>query len=37
MLTVVTPAAAAGTPRATLRNPDGETISFDAAFLANQF
>ena len=34
-LTVVTPALAAGTQRVTITNPDGETISLDAAFLAN--
>jgi hypothetical protein len=34
-LTVVKPAVAAGTQRLTVTNPDGETISLDAAFLAN--
>lgn len=36
-LTVVTPAVAAGSQRVTITNPDGETISWDAAFLANWF
>jgi IPT/TIG domain len=34
-LTVVTPALPAGAQRLTITNPDGQTISFDAAFLAN--
>ncbi|MGB9465933.1 MAG: IPT/TIG domain-containing protein [Candidatus Acidiferrum sp.] len=34
-LTVVTPALAAGTQRVTITNPDGETVSLDAAFTAN--
>jgi hypothetical protein len=36
-LTVVTPALPAGTQRVTIKNPDGEAISLDAAFLANWF
>jgi IPT/TIG domain-containing protein len=36
-LTVTTPALPAGTQRLTITNPDGETISGDAASLANQF
>ena len=34
-LTVVTPALATGFQRVTITNPDGETVSLDAAFLAN--
>ncbi len=34
-LTVTTPAVAAGGQRVTITNPDGETVSWDAAFLAN--
>ncbi len=34
-LMVVTPAVAAGAQRVSITNPDGETISLDAAFLAN--
>jgi hypothetical protein len=34
-LTVATPALAAGAQRVTITNPDGETVSWDAAFLAN--
>ena len=34
-LTVVTPALAAGPQRVTIANPDGETVSLDAAFIAN--
>jgi len=35
-LTVVTPALTTGAQRVTITNPDGETISLDAAFTANQ-
>ena len=34
-LTVITPALPAGAQRLTITNPDGETISLDAAFTAN--
>ena len=34
-LTVVTPAVTAGTQRVTITNPDGETVSLDAAYTAN--
>jgi len=34
-LTVVTPAATAGAQRVTVTNPDGETVSLDAAYTAN--
>jgi len=34
-LTVITPALSAGAQRLTITNPDGETISLDAAFTAN--
>ena len=34
-LTVVTPALAAGPQRITITNSDGETVSWDAAFVAN--
>jgi hypothetical protein len=34
-LTVVTPALSAGAQRVTITNPDGETVSLDAAFTAN--
>jgi hypothetical protein len=34
-LTMVTPALRAGSQRIVLTNPDGETVSLDAAFLAN--
>lgn len=34
-LTVVTPALAAGPQRVTISNADGETVSLDAAFIAN--
>jgi IPT/TIG domain len=34
-LSVVTPAVAAGPQRITVTNPDGETVSLDAAFTAN--
>ncbi len=34
-LTVVTPALPAGTQRITITNPDGETVSLDAAYTAN--
>jgi hypothetical protein len=34
-LTVLTPGLAVGTQRVSITNPDGETISLDAAFTAN--
>jgi hypothetical protein len=34
-LTVVTPAVTAGPQRVTITNPDGETVSLDAAYTAN--
>jgi hypothetical protein len=34
-LTVVAPALAAGAQRVSIANPDGETVSLDAAFTAN--
>lgn len=34
-LTVVTPALSAGAQRVSITNPDGETVSLDAAFTAN--
>jgi hypothetical protein len=34
-LTVVTPAVTAGAQRVTITNPDGETVSLDAAYSAN--
>jgi hypothetical protein len=34
-LTLVTPAVTAGSQRVTITNPDGETVSLDAAFIAN--
>ena len=34
-LTVVTPALSTGSQRVTITNPDGETVSLDAAFTAN--
>ena len=34
-LLVVTPALTAGPQQITLTNPDGETVSLDAAFIAN--
>ncbi len=34
-LTVVTPAVTAGAQRVTITNPDGETVSLDAAYIAN--
>jgi hypothetical protein len=34
-LTVVTPSAGAGAQRVTITNPDGETVSWDAAYIAN--
>lgn len=34
-LTVVTPSLAAGAQRVSITNPDGETISLDASFIAN--
>jgi IPT/TIG domain len=34
-LTLVTPALTAGAQRVTITNPDGETVSWDAAFVAN--
>ena len=34
-LTVVTPALTTGPQRLTITNPDGETVSLDAAYIAN--
>ena len=34
-LTVVTPALTTGAQRVTITNPDGETVSLDAAYTAN--
>jgi hypothetical protein len=34
-LTVVTPAVTTGSQRVTITNPDGETVSLDAAYTAN--
>jgi hypothetical protein len=34
-LTVVTPALTAGAQRVTITNPDGESVSLDAAYTAN--
>jgi hypothetical protein len=34
-LNVVTPAVSAGAQRVTITNPDGETVSLDAAYTAN--
>jgi hypothetical protein len=34
-LTVVTPTVTAGALHVTITNPDGETVSLDAAYTAN--
>lgn len=34
-LTVIAPALATGAQRLTITNPDGETVSLDAAYTAN--